>query len=97
MEMVATPNIHVVKRGILIGSVVKLGSGLGGVSIIRNLSRSLTLLATTTRVVGIPQMVFTNPIMTIHVNKTVDWPLMNSMAVRGYRSANVVHLKGGYQ
>jgi hypothetical protein len=72
MEMVATPNIHVVKRGILIGSVVKLGSGLGGVSIIRNLSRSLTLLATTTRVVGIPQMVFTNPIMTIHVNKTVD-------------------------
>jgi hypothetical protein len=42
-------------------------------------------------------MVFTNPIMTIHVNKTVDWPLMNSMAVRGYRSANVVHLKGGYQ
>jgi hypothetical protein len=69
--MVVAPNIHVIKRGILIGSIAKLGSELGGVSVIRNLSRSLTLLATTIRVVGIPQMVFTNPMMTTHVNKTV--------------------------
>jgi hypothetical protein len=36
--MVVAPNIHVVKRGILIGSIAKLGNKLGGVSIVRNLS-----------------------------------------------------------
>jgi hypothetical protein len=42
-------------------------------------------------------MVFTNPIMTIHVNKTVDQPLMSSMAIGGYRSTNVENPRGGYR
>jgi len=33
--MFVAPNIDVVKRGVLIGYVTKLGSGLGGVSPIR--------------------------------------------------------------
>jgi hypothetical protein len=66
------PNIDVIRRGILIGFVTKLGSRLNGVLVRRNLSRSLALPKTTIGVVGILQMVFTNPIMTIHVNKIVD-------------------------
>jgi len=30
------------------------------------------------------------------VNKTIDRPLMNSMAIRRYRSADVTNLRGGY-
>jgi hypothetical protein len=54
VEMVIAPNIDVVKRGVLIRSVAKLGSELGGVSVRKNLSRSLALPITTTRVVGTP-------------------------------------------
>jgi hypothetical protein len=72
VETIITPNINVVRRGILIGSVTKLGSELGGVLIGRNLSRSSVLPITTTRVVGILQMVFTNMIITIHVNMIAD-------------------------
>jgi len=71
METVVAPNIDVVKRGVLIGFTAKLGSGLGGVSIIRNLNQSLALLIAIIGVIGIPQMVFTNPIMTTHVNKII--------------------------
>jgi len=35
-------------------------------------------------------------IMTTHVNRTIDGPLMSLMATRGYRSVNVTNLKGGY-
>ncbi len=42
-------------------------------------------------------MVFTNSIMTTHVNKTIDRPLMSSMAIGRYRSANVVNLRGGHR
>jgi len=38
----------------------------------------------------------TNLIMTTHVNKTIDWPLMNSMAVGGYRSADATNPRGRY-
>jgi hypothetical protein len=96
VETIVAPNINVVRKGVVIGSVAKLGSGSCGVLVGRNLSRSSTLLATTIRVVGIPQMVFTNPITTIHVNMTTDRPLMSSMVVGGCKSANVVHSKGGY-
>jgi hypothetical protein len=72
VEMIVAPNINVVRRGILIGSVAKLGSELGGVSVRRNLSQSLALPVATTEVVGIPQMVFTNPIMATHGNRTTD-------------------------
>ncbi len=90
------PNIDVVRRGILIGFETKLGSGSNGVSVRRNLSRSLVLPTTTTGVVGIPQMVFTNPITTTHGNMILDRPLMSSMTVGGCKSVDVVHSRGGY-
>jgi hypothetical protein len=40
-------------------------------------------------------MVFTNSIMAIHVNNTTNRPLMSLMVVRGYKSVDVVHPKGG--
>jgi hypothetical protein len=97
VEIVVAPSIDVVRREVLIGFPTKLGSGLGGVLVIRNLSRSLALPTTTTRVVGIPQMVFTNPITIIHVNRIANRPLMNSMATKRCRSVDVVHSKGGYR
>jgi hypothetical protein len=72
MEIVVVPNLEVVIRGILIGFATNLGSGSDGVSTRRNLNRSLTLLTTTTRVVGTPRMVFTDLIMIIHVNRTAS-------------------------
>jgi hypothetical protein len=71
VEMVVTPTMDVVRRGILIGSTTKLGSGLGGVLARWKLNGSSTL-PTTIGVVGTPQMVFTNLIMTIHVNRTTN-------------------------
>jgi hypothetical protein len=38
VETIIAPNIYVVRRGILIGSATKLGSGLGGISTKRNLN-----------------------------------------------------------
>ncbi len=70
--MIVAPTMNVVKMGVLIGSTTKLGSGSGGISIKRKLSGSMTLPISTIRIVGTPQMVFTNPIMTTHVNRTVD-------------------------
>jgi hypothetical protein len=72
VETVVVPSIDVVRRGVLIGSVAKLGSGSRGVSTLRNLNQSLALPTTTIGVVSIPQMVFTNPVMTIHVNKIAN-------------------------
>jgi hypothetical protein len=40
-------------------------------------------------------MVFNNPIMTTHVNRTIERPPMSSMAIGGYRSANVMNPRGG--
>jgi hypothetical protein len=97
VEMVVALNINVVRREGLIGSTTKLGSGSNGVSTIRNLNRSSALPTIFTRVVGILQMVFTNLIMTTHVNRIADRPLMSSMVVGGYRSANVVHPRRGYR
>ncbi len=67
--MIVTPNMDFVKRGILLGSVTKLGNGLGGVLVGSNLSRKSTLPIATIGVVGTPQIMFTNLIMIIHVNK----------------------------
>ncbi len=97
VEMVVAPNMNFVRRGILLKSVAKLGSGSSGTLVGRNMSQSLALLRVTTRVVGTPQLVFTNLIMIIHVNKTVGRPSVNSMVVGGYKSANVVYPRGGYQ
>jgi hypothetical protein len=82
---------------VLIGSTSKLGNGLGGVLARRNLNRSLALPTTTTWIVGTPHMVFTNSIMTIHVNKTTNWPPMNSIVVGRYKSVNAMNLRRWYQ
>jgi hypothetical protein len=36
MEAIVAPNTNVAKKGIIIGSIVKLGRGLGGFSTRRN-------------------------------------------------------------
>jgi hypothetical protein len=41
-------------------------------------------------------MVFTNPIMTIYVNRTTYQPPMNSMVVGRYKSEDVANPRGGY-
>jgi hypothetical protein len=51
---------------------MNLGRGLNEISTRRDLNKSSQLPITTIGVVGTPQMVFTNPIMTIHVNKIVN-------------------------
>jgi hypothetical protein len=94
--MVVAPNLDVIRKGVLIGFVAKLGSGLGGILARRSLSRSLTLGAAITRVVNILQMVFTNMIMAFHGNMITYRPFMNSMATGRCRSADAVHSKGGY-
>jgi len=70
--MVIAPNVDVVKKEVLIGSITKLGSGLSGVLVRRNLSQCLALPTATTRVVETPWMVFTNLIMTTHVNRIAN-------------------------
>ncbi len=57
---------------------------------------NLALPTTTTRVVGIPQMVFTNPITSIHGNRITHRPLMSLIAIRGCKSVDIVHSRGGY-
>jgi hypothetical protein len=84
--------MDVVKNGTLIGSETNLGSGLGGISA----RKSLALPPATIRVVGTPQMVFTNLIMTTHVNKIADQTSMSSMAIKGYRSVDVTNPRKGY-
>ncbi len=97
VEIVVMSNIDVVKRGILIRFIAKLGSGSNGILTRRNLSQSLTLPTTSTRVVSTLQMVFTNPIMTTHVNRIIDRPLMNSMVIGKYKNANATNPRNGYQ
>ncbi len=57
----------------------------------------MTLPITTTGVVGTPQMVFTNPIMTTHVSRIEDQPLMNSMDAGRCRNVDVMNPKRRYQ
>jgi hypothetical protein len=54
VETVVAPSINVIRKGILIRSITKLGSESGGVSTVRNLSQSLALPIATTKVVGTP-------------------------------------------
>ncbi len=72
VEMIVAPTMNVVRRGILITSITKLGSGSDKISAGRKLNGSSTLPTITARVVGTPQMVFTNLIMTTHVNRTTN-------------------------
>ncbi len=57
----------------------------------------MTLPTAIIGVVGTPQMVFTNPIMTTHVNRTVDQPPLSSMVVGTYINADVTNPKRGYR
>jgi len=70
VDIVVAPNTNVVRRGVVIEFVINLGHGSDEFSVGRSLSRSLGLPSTNTGVFGTPQMVFINPIMTIHVHKT---------------------------
>jgi hypothetical protein len=97
MDIVVVPNMNVAKRGVVIGSTVNLGRGLGEFSMGRNLNRSLKLPMANTIIVGTPQMVFINPIMTINVHKTIDRPLMNSKAARRYINTDAKNPKKGYR
>ncbi len=97
VEMVVAPSIDVFRMGVLIGYATKLGSISDGVLVGRNMSQSLALPSTTTRVVSIPQMVFINSITTTHGNRTIDRPLMNSMDVGGCKSVDAMHSRGGFQ
>jgi len=72
METIVAHAAIFVKGGVLIGSTMNLGRGSRGVLARRNLSRSLGIPIATIGVVGTPQMVFTNPIMTTHVNKIIN-------------------------
>jgi hypothetical protein len=62
----------VVKKGILMDLQQNWVAKSGGILVVRNLSRSLVVPIITTGIVGTHQMVFTNPITIIHVNKTVN-------------------------
>ncbi len=73
-----------------------MGSGLNGISARKKLSGSSTLPTTTNGVIGSPHMVFTTLIMTTHVNRATNQPLMNSMATRKYKSADAMNPRGGY-
>jgi hypothetical protein len=91
VETFVAPTMDVVRRGVLIGSTTKMGSGLDGVLARRKLNESTTLPTTIIGVVGTPQMVFTNSIMITHVNRTANEPSMNSMATKGYKIANAMN------
>jgi len=91
VETVVAPNIYVVTRGVLIRSTTKLGNKLSGILAKRNLNRNTTLPIITIGVVGTPQMVFTNPIMIIHVNRNLSQPLMSSMVVGGYKNVDATN------
>jgi len=79
------PNKDVVERGVLIRFTTKLINESNGVSVVRNLNQTSALPTATIGVIGMPQMVFINPITTIDVNKIADRPLISLMVVRRYR------------
>jgi hypothetical protein len=96
-KTVVAPTMDVVKRGVLIGSTTKLGNGSSGVLARKKSNGNTTLPITIIGVVGTLQTMFTNPIMTIHVNRIAYQPSMSSMVVRKYKCANVTNLRKGYQ
>jgi hypothetical protein len=96
VETIVAPTMNVVRRGILITSITKLGSRSDRISTRRKLNGSLTLPTINARVVGTPHMVFTNLIMTTHVNRNANRPPMSSMVIRMYKSVNATNPKRGY-
>jgi len=97
VETIVALATNFVKIGVLIGFVTNLGRGSGGVLARRNLSRSSRIPIAITKIVRTPQMVFTNPKMTTHVNMTAYRPSMNSIIVGRYKSVDARNLAKGYQ
>jgi hypothetical protein len=62
--MVVTLNVDAVKRGVIIGFATNVGHESCRFSTVRNLNRSLGLPIVNIRIVGTPQIMFTNLIMT---------------------------------
>jgi hypothetical protein len=96
VETIVAPSIDVVKKGVLIGCTTKLGSGSNGVLVGKNLNQSSTLLGVTTKIVGILQMVYINPITTTCGNRATNRPLMSSMVTGGCKSVDAMHLRSRY-
>ncbi len=90
------PNMNVVRRGVVIRFTTNLDHGLGRFSMGRNFNENSRLPIIIIGIVGTPQMVFTSPIMIIHVNKTTYQPLMSSMIVGRYKNTYVENRKRGY-
>jgi len=86
VEIVVAPNTNVIRSGVLMGFVMNLGCRSRRVSVKRNLNTSLKIPIIITGVVGTPHMVFTNMILTTHVNRIAYQPPMNSIAIGGYKN-----------
>jgi hypothetical protein len=97
LDMVFEPNTNVSKKGVIIRFVINLDRGSNRFSASMNLNRSSGLLTTNIGVVGTPQLVFTNPIMTTHEHKTIDKSPMSSITIRGYKNTNAKDSKGEYR
>jgi hypothetical protein len=95
VETMVAPNMDV-RRGVVIGFTINVDHGLGEFLVGGNLSKSSKLPALNIGVVGTSQMVFTNPIIIVHVHKTTNQPSMNSIATRRYKSINVEDPKRGH-
>jgi len=96
METVIAPTMDVIRRGVVIGSIINVSRGSSEFLVGVNLSKSSKLLIVNTGVGGTQQMVFTNPIMIIHVHKTTNQPLMSSIATRGYKNIDAEDSKRGH-
>jgi hypothetical protein len=94
METIVAPNTDVVRKGMVIRYAINVSHGSSEFSTGGNLNKSSKLPIVSIGVFGTPQMVFTNPIMTIHVHKTTSRPSMNSIATKGYKSMDAENPKG---
>jgi len=61
------------------------------------LSQNPRLPTITIGVARKPQMVFTNLIITTHVNNITDQPSMNLVVIGGHKNTNVANPRGGYR
>jgi hypothetical protein len=96
VETIVAPATNFVRSGILVRFATNLGCGSGGVLVKRNLNKRSGILVTTTIVVRTPQMVFTNPKMTIHVNMIAYRPPMSSIVARRYKRIDARNLGKRY-
>jgi hypothetical protein len=90
VETIIVPNMNVVKGGVVIGFATNLSHGSCDFLAIRNLNRNSGLLIVKIRVVGTPQMVFTNPIMTktlridVFIKKVIQHFMVNHILIPNF-------------